>query len=107
MAQLAIRSGSLTLAIDTDTPESIMMASQEEVVPEPTYDTSVFYGNDVVQPRSRDDAFPAAHGSRRPITDMNRCKVEPLDPMWRTFMALARHDEWKERRARRAVYTRS
>ena len=73
---------------------------------------TVFVGCDVCQPK--EDVAPAASFSRPQYPSkakswdevMASVKVSKLDTMWRTFLALARHDEYKARQTRRQGFER-
>ena len=77
-------------------PEAILMA-KEEMVEE--VEVVQFVGVDMSRPvhKTRETAMPASSTSRQ----IRVAPAEPLDTMWRTFLALARFDERKERMARR------
>ena len=113
-----------TVAVDFADPLSILLAKEEGLeVADPTQSDVVeavvvvktkFVGCDVCQPKERDEAFPPANFSRPQYPSKARSwdevmvtvKVSKLDTMWRTFLALARHDEYKARQTRRQGFER-
>jgi hypothetical protein len=83
--------------VDTLDPEQLMMLAEE--AQEEVLETDTSYGIEVVQPKSRLEAFPAAKGSRfirRPI------EVGFLDNMWREFFFTARAQVQREKLQRLA-----
>lgn len=101
------------VAVDYNDPLSIILAAEAETVPEmEETERTVFVGCDVCQPK--EDVAPAASFSRPQFPSkasswdavMANVKVSKLDTMWRTFLALARHDEYKDRQTRRQGFER-